>query len=164
MDAVAAAAGASARVRLVEGGPTRRESVANGLRAVERSRVVVHDAARPFATEEMVTMVLEALRDADAAVTALPAEDTIKEVDGHIVVRTVDRSRLWLVQTPQAFVTERLRAAHDRAERDGLFPTDDAQLLETYGGRVAVVTGSRANLKITYPEDFGVAEALAAGR
>ncbi len=146
---------------LVAGGATRRDSVRHGVDLIDTERVVIHDAARPFATGEMVRRVLEALVDCDGAVTAMPVTETLKRARDGVVVDTVDRAHLYTAQTPQAFRTEMLRHAHEMALQDDFDPTDDAQLIERYGGRVAVVRGSAANIKVTYSEDFALAEALA---
>jgi 2-C-methyl-D-erythritol 4-phosphate cytidylyltransferase/2-C-methyl-D-erythritol 2,4-cyclodiphosphate synthase len=121
--------------------------------------VIVHDAARPFVTLSLLQRVLDALRDHDAAIAAEPVEDTLKVVAGDTVVETVDRSRLWRAQTPQAFRTESLRRAHEGSP--DVAATDDAQLIELAGGTVAVVRGDRRNVKITFEEDFVLAESLA---
>jgi 2-C-methyl-D-erythritol 4-phosphate cytidylyltransferase len=145
---------------VVAGGVTRQESVARGLERVTADRVVVHDAARPFVTAEDVVRTLAALDGFEGAVVAAPVEETLKRVSGDRAVETLDRSHLWRAQTPQAFHVDVLRAAHERAAADDFEATDDAQLLERYGGRVAVVRGSRRNLKLTFAEDFAVAEAM----
>jgi 2-C-methyl-D-erythritol 4-phosphate cytidylyltransferase len=147
-------------VVLTEGGESRQASVARGLALVSGARVVVHDAARPFLTAGDVHRVVDALEHADGAALALPVDETLKRVDDHMVLETVDRSRLWRAQTPQAFRTGVLRAAHRRAAEEGYAATDDAQLIERYGGDVVVVEGSRTNLKLTYPEDLALAEAI----
>jgi 2-C-methyl-D-erythritol 4-phosphate cytidylyltransferase len=146
----------------VVGGPSRAASVRAGLAVVPTSAtiVVVHDAARPLASRELFALVIEATRGgADAAVPALPVPDTVKRVDGDRVVDTVVRDGLVAVQTPQAFRAEALRAAH-ATSRDA---TDDAALIEAAGGRVVVVPGESANLKVTTPADLSIAAALVAG-
>lgn len=148
----------------VEGGATRRASVAAGLAAVERPTVVVHDGARPFVTTEMVTAVLEALETYDGATVAVPMDETLKRVEDGAVVATVDRTSLWRVQTPQAFRTDVLKAAHAAAASDDVEATDDAALVERFGGSIGVIRGSRANIKITYPEDLALAASLAGDR
>lgn len=148
-------------VQVTSGGPTRSLSVAAGLDQVSSDVVVVHDAVRPFATVDLVDRTVAALDAADGAVPALPLDETIKEVDDGFVTTTVDRARLWRIQTPQAFRTEALKAAHALAERQGFEATDDAQLIERAGGRIAVIEGTRSNMKLTYPEDFAIAEAIA---
>ena len=121
--------------------------------------MVVHDAARPFLTPALLQRVLDGLADHDGAIAAEPVEETLKAVDGDRIVRTVDRSGLWRAQTPQAFRTDSLRRAHERSP--DVAATDDAQLIELAGGSVAVVRGDRRNVKITFEEDFALAESLA---
>jgi 2-C-methyl-D-erythritol 4-phosphate cytidylyltransferase len=145
---------------VVEGGSTRAESVRNGLSLVATEWVVVHDGVRPLVTVELINSVLDALVGADGAIAAVPIDETIKRASGTEVSATIDRKDLWAAQTPQAFPTAVLKSAHDRAARDGVAFTDDAQLVEQYGGRVVVVAGDRTNLKVTWPTDFDIAEAL----
>jgi 2-C-methyl-D-erythritol 4-phosphate cytidylyltransferase len=147
------------RAIVTSGGPTRQDSVARGLEHVgDATRVVVHDAARPFIDAGLIGRVIGALDDHDGALPAQPVEETLKVVDGDRVVETIDRTRLWRAQTPQAFVTTALRRAHERSADASA--TDDAQLIELAGGRVAVVKGDRRNVKITFDEDFELAEAM----
>ena len=148
---------------VVDGGSTRQASVANGLTQVDSEVVLVHDAARPFAPVQLALEVLKAIEAAEGAIPAVPVDETIKRVDGRSVVETIDRSMLCRVQTPQAFRTVALADAHRRSRSDGFDATDDAQLIENYGGRVVVVRGTRTNIKLTYPEDFDLAEAIAGG-
>ncbi len=147
-------------VDLVIGGETRQASVYNGLARIDTSVVVVHDAARPLVDAMLVESVVRALDNADGAIPVVPVGETIKEVAEERVVRTIDRSRLTLAQTPQAFRTDVLRMAHEKARADGHTGTDDAELVERVGGTVAVVPGSARNIKLTFPEDFALAEAL----
>ena len=154
---------ADPRARVVAGGDTRQASVRAGLSLVESETVVVHDAARPFATREILAAVIAALDDHDGAVPGVPVTDTIKVVSGGRVVQTPERSTLWAIQTPQAFVTEVLKRAHESALSDDFEATDDAQLVEHYGGGVAVVAGSAENIKVTEPGDFERASASADG-
>ena len=138
----------------VAGGATRSESVRNGLAAVpnDASIICVHDAARPFATADLYATVVGAvIAGADCAVPGILVTDTIKVVDkAGRVVSTPDRVTLRAVQTPQAFRSTVLRAAHASAAEG----TDDAALVEAMGGMVVVVAGSEDNRKITYPEDL----------
>jgi 2-C-methyl-D-erythritol 4-phosphate cytidylyltransferase len=162
-DALAAAgAGFPLGLALVEGGATRSASVRNGLGAIgEAEAVLVHDAARPMAAPELFTRTLAALEDADAAIAAARVTDTIKEAGAdRVVVRTHDRSRLWAIQTPQAFRAEVLRRALDVDEDVLAQATDDAWLVERAGGRVRVVESPPANFKVTTPHDLAVAESL----
>ena len=149
---------------VVAGGETRQGSVANGLEEIAADEVIVHDAARPLIEPEMVGKVRAALDDAEGAVIGIPMDETLKKVDDGHVVATVERAGLWRSQTPQAFRTAALRECHARALEDGFQVTDDAGLLEHYGYRVAVVEGRRANIKVTWQDDFGLAEALLAAR
>lgn len=143
----------------VSGGATRAESVRAGLAAVSdrAAIIVVHDAARPLATPELFELVIDAVRaGADGAVPGIEVPDTLKRVDGDRVVETVARDRLVVVQTPQAFRAESLRAAHATTAD----ATDDAALVEAAGGRVVVVSGDPRNLKVTTVADLAVAAAL----
>src|SRR5579871_851403 len=143
----------------VEGAATRSGSVRAGLARVpdDAEIIVVHDAARPLATVALFRAVIAAIEaGADAAIPGIPLRDTIKQVAGEQVVATVDRTGLVAVQTPQAFRAEALRAAHD-AEPEA---TDDAALVEAAGGKVVVVAGDAANLKLTEPGDLVLAAAL----
>ena len=142
------------------GGEQRSLSVRNALRAALGDPVVVHDAARPLVTPDLIEDVLAGLADADCAIAAAPVTDTIKEAQGHEVVRTVDRRRLWSVQTPQAFGRDVLERALAQPEDVVAAATDDASLVEALGGSVRVVEAPRENLKVTTPLDLRVAELL----
>jgi 2-C-methyl-D-erythritol 4-phosphate cytidylyltransferase len=151
-------------VTVVAGGETRRASVRNGLQALgdDVEFVLVHDGARPLVPSSVIDRVLEACREA-AAIAALPVADTVKMADDQgNVARTVDRSGLWLAQTPQGFRLDTLRDVHRRADADDYTGTDDAGLCERYGIPVRLVEGAVENMKITRPADFPVVEALAA--
>ncbi len=149
----------------VPGGDRRRDSVASGLAAISDHAgfVLIHDAARPLVTADLVRTVIDRLLVGDVAgvVPAVPVRDTLKRVSGDIVVETVDRAGLVAVQTPQGFDLEMLRSAHAQVATDA---TDDAAMVEAIGGAIAIVVGDPANLKVTYPEDLAVAEALRSGR
>jgi 2-C-methyl-D-erythritol 4-phosphate cytidylyltransferase len=153
-------------VAVVRGGAARSESVRAALAAAPPGdEVVVHDAARPLVTPEHFAATLAALADADCAVAAAPVIDTVKEAGpDRIVTATLDRTRLWAIQTPQAF----RRAALERAlavDDDVLAQaTDDAWLVERTGGTVRVVESTPANFKVTTPHDLRIAEALLADR
>jgi 2-C-methyl-D-erythritol 4-phosphate cytidylyltransferase len=143
---------------VVAGGPTRSASVRAGLAAVpsDADIVIVHDAARPFASVALFEAVVAAIvAGADGAVPGVPVTDTVKRVQGDAVVATLDRSELVTVQTPQAFAAAVLRAAHASGRDD----TDDAALVEAAGGRVVVVPGDAANAKLTTPHDLELARA-----
>lgn len=145
------------------GGLRRRDSVLAGLRAVgETEYVLVHDAARPLATSKLAGSVIARLQEGDVAgvIPVLPLRDAIKRVDGERIVESIDRSALVAVQTPQGFVTETLLAAHGAVEGDA---ADDAELVHRFGGAIATVAGEFANIKVTFPDDMKLAEALYAG-
>ena len=151
--------------KAVAGGATRAESVQAGLAALavpEDEAVLVHDAARPFVTATHVQSLLVALAAADGAVPALPVADTLKRGVA-IVAETVSRDGLWRAQTPQAFRLRTLRQAYGAWPADAE-PTDDAAVVERAGGKVALVPGDPLLMKLTYPEDFAMAEQLAGGR
>ena len=152
-------------VRIVEGGEHRQESVANALKAISAAKedlVLVHDAVRPFVDHEVIDNVIQAAARHGAAIAAVPAIDTIKQVDrtaeGAVVNATIPREHVVLVQTPQGFRFHVLKQASDEAERDGFTGTDEASLVERMGHPVSVVMGSPRNMKITTPADLELAE------
>ena len=147
----------------VAGGEHRSESVASALSLCGEEFVVVHDAARPLVTPELIDAMVEELaaeEDAAGVIAATPVTDTIKQADdGGGVERTLDRSGLWAVQTPQAFRAEALREA--LADRGSLADaSDDAMLVERRGGRVLIHSAPSDNMKVTTPFDLRVAELL----
>jgi 2-C-methyl-D-erythritol 4-phosphate cytidylyltransferase len=146
----------------VPGGTQRSHSVRAALAAAagHEDVVLVHDAARPLVTPALVAACLDALGDADAAIAAAPVTDTIKECEDGRVVRTLDRARLWAVQTPQVFRRAALERALDQADHVVGAATDDASLIEAMGGTVHVVPAPRDNLKVTTEFDLRVAEML----
>jgi len=153
----------------VVGGATRSASVREALRACgDGDPVIVHDAARPLASTELFERALLDLAgsDADAVIAAAPVSDTIKEVgdDGRTVARTLDRDRLWAIQTPQVFRREVLERALAQPHEVLAAATDDASLVEELGGIVRLVESPRENLKITTPDDLRLAASLLAAR
>ena len=146
----------------VEGGATRSDSVRRALAAAPASdAVVVHDAARPLVDPALFAAALGALGDADAAVAAAQVTDTVKEAgDDHRVTATLDRRRLWAIQTPQAFRRDALERALDVPDDVLAAATDDAWLVERAGGRVVVVPAPASNFKVTTPHDLALAEFL----
>ena len=159
--------GLDERVTVVAGGAERGESVHRGLQAVPDSVdvVLVHDAARPLVTTEVIDRALREAATGVGAVVGVPVTDTLKQVDAtRRVVATPDRSVLWAAQTPQAFPRTLLLEAYERAEKEGFRATDDAALVERYGGNVVMVEGAPDNLKVTRPADLIVAEALLRAR
>jgi 2-C-methyl-D-erythritol 4-phosphate cytidylyltransferase len=146
-------------IDVVDGGEERSDSVARGLARVKSDIdfVCVHDAARPCIVDEWVTKVFEAAQKHDAAILAIPVSGTLKRVGAdNTIVETVSREGLWEAQTPQVFRRQLLLEAH--AKRGNFNATDDAQLVERLGKKVAIVPGSPINLKITTKEDLRLAE------
>lgn len=154
------------KLQAVQGGVRRQDSVANAIACcVDDERIVlVHDAARPCVTPAQVRAVAEAARTHGAALLALPARDTMKEVHAGVVRATLDRTVLWHAQTPQAARAGLFRLAFAAAQRRGIEATDDVSLLEAMDIPVHVVEGSPSNIKITTPEDMAMAEAILASR
>lgn len=153
------------RVRLVEGGEHRQQSVAHALAAVSAAPddiILVHDAVRPLVTREIIDEVIEGARKYGAAIAGMPAVDTVKQVErtaeGALIKATLPRERVVLAQTPQGFRYDVIKKAFDDAASDGFMGTDEASLVERSGHEVAVVMGSPRNLKITTPGDMELAE------
>lgn len=153
------------RLALVPGGETRSASVRAALRALatDLAAVLIHDGARPFVSRTIIDAVIARVRGGVGAIAALPMSDTVKEVgEGSRIARTVARDRLWRAQTPQGFPRAWLEQVYARRNGGGADAgTDDAELCEHAGFPVEVVADLPHNLKITTPDDFRVAEALA---
>jgi 2-C-methyl-D-erythritol 4-phosphate cytidylyltransferase len=147
------------RARLALGGRRRRDSVLAGLETLQGcDYVVIHDAARPLVTAELIDAALEGARETGAALCAVPVTDTVKRAEpSGRVSSTVTREGLWLAQTPQAFRTELLLRAHRQVDLD---VTDDAALIELVGEPVKLVMGSSRNIKITLQSDLALAQLL----
>jgi len=150
--------------KFVEGGEHRQQSVANGLAAISASGdhiVLVHDAVRPFVNEQMIHDVVAAAQKYGAAIAAVPAVDTVKQVErtaeGALIKATIPREKVVMAQTPQGFRYDVLKKAFDEAAADGFIGTDEASLVERSGHPVAVVMGSPKNIKITTPADLDLA-------
>jgi len=147
---------------VVEGGEERQDSVLNGFKMIDPEKagiVLVHDGVRPLVNQGLITRIIEAALKKGAAIPVLPVEDTVKEVAGKEVLRTLERQELFRVQTPQGFAYSILKKALDKAQEEGYYGTDEAALVERIGERVAVVQGDPKNIKITVPEDLKFAEA-----
>ncbi len=157
------AVGGPKPVTVISGGPSRHASVRAALPAVPDgvTAVVCHDAARPFASTELFTLVVASLEGFDGAIPVTPVPDTIKRVRGGVVARTEGRTELAIAQTPQAFVSARLREAHARAADADLEFTDDSAVMEWAGFRVRAVPGEPGNFKVTTIDDYVRAELAA---
>lgn len=154
-------------VRVIRGGATRQDSVANALTEISTNTdlILVHDAVRPLVTVEQIERVIAEANACDAAILGIPAMDTVKEVkraslpaDVALVTATIPRERVVLAQTPQVFRASLLLEAFGRAKQDGVSASDEAGLVERIGRDVHVVAGSERNLKITRPGDMELAE------
>jgi 2-C-methyl-D-erythritol 4-phosphate cytidylyltransferase len=161
-----AKAGLGRPARVVHGGDTRQQSVANALAQVDPTTeiVLVHDAVRPFVTREQIERVIAEARARGAAILGIPAIDTVKEVkraslpsDVALISATIPRERIVLAQTPQAFSYALLRDAFRKAQDDDVSASDEAAVVERFGHEVFVVLGSERNLKITRPSDMDLA-------
>lgn len=149
---------------VVPGGSTRQASVRLGLEALGtgHERVLIHDGVRPFVDREMIERCVSESIEARAVVCAIPVKDTIKEVDEEgLVIKTIDRSSLWWIQTPQVFRYQDIVEAHRVAVEKGWDDiTDDAMLVERMGITVKVIMGSEKNIKVTTPHDMEIARAI----
>ncbi|MEH7117739.1 2-C-methyl-D-erythritol 4-phosphate cytidylyltransferase [Neobacillus vireti] len=146
---------------LVAGGQERQHSIHNGLKTVHGDGIIlVHDAARPFIRKDHIHRLTEKAEETGAAIIGVPAKDTMKKVTNGVVMETVERSSLWVVQTPQAFRISILKEAYEKAARDQFVGTDDASLVERLDAEVSIVEGDYDNIKLTTPEDLYFAEAI----
>jgi 2-C-methyl-D-erythritol 4-phosphate cytidylyltransferase / 2-C-methyl-D-erythritol 2,4-cyclodiphosphate synthase len=150
-------------LRVVAGGARRQDSVTNGFRAAATASdvIVIHDAARPFASAGLIARTIAAAAECGAALAALPARDTVKRGLRGVVAETLPRDSIFLAQTPQAFRREVLHAALALAAREAVDATDEAALAERAGHQVRLVDGEASNIKITTPDDLAIAEAIA---
>lgn len=145
----------------ITGGKERQNSVFEGLKALSGNDIVlIHDGARPFIRIPVIHQLIAAVVKAGAAIVGVPVKDTMKQVENGNVKATIDRANLWSIQTPQAFYLEEILHAHETAERDNYFGTDDASLMEYIERVVSIVEGGYDNIKVTTPEDLLYAEAI----
>jgi len=153
-------------VKIIEGGAERQDSVFAGLQACagEAQQILIHDAARPLLCEETIAEVLGVAREKGAAITAHRASDTLKEADESArVTRTLDRSKIWAMGTPQVFRSDWVREAYARVQAESVAITDDAAAVERLGHPVFLVETARLNLKITRPADWAMLELWLSG-
>ena len=151
----------SSQVSLVIGGPDRQDSVKN---AIQNSNpnidlVVIHDAARPFITTTLIEKCISACETSDGAIIAMQPHDTIKFSKDNIVEKTIDRSNIWMAQTPQAFNKRKILEAYSSSDFDDLIVTDESSLMEKLGFKIMIVPGTGKNFKITTFDDWERAEA-----
>ena len=155
--------GLSKPIQIVAGGKHRQDSVYNGLKRLDPDCciVVIHDGVRPFVSPAQISACIIAAQKHAACILGIPAFDTLKKVQSNgFVEKTLDRERIWLAQTPQAFRTELIKKAHLRAQKDNILGTDDAYLVERLGINVKFIQGSRKNIKITTIEDLELSYVL----
>ena len=166
MDFVAAAAARDSRVKFADPGAERQDSVSNGLDAIpaECTIVAVHDAARPLVTLDNVHTCIADGAEHGAAVLAVPMKATVKEGADGFVERTLDRSKLWEIQTPQVIRPQLLRDGFAKVRAEGWVVTDDVSIVEQMGAPVKLTMGEYTNLKLTTPEDMVIANQILAGR
>lgn len=151
--------------RIVRGGKERQDSVYNGMMAAGKARddeiILIHNAANPHVSGKTINDVIEAAREFGAAAAGMRSEDTLKEVDEEgFVANTIDRARVWRMQTPQAFKFSVAKEAFMKAYSEGYYATDDASLVERIGVKVKVVETNKENIKITTPEDMAYSEKI----
>src|SRR3990172_9573995 len=160
--------------RVAAGGKERQDSVYNGLKLIgdKNCIVLIHDGVRPLIEKDLIEKVIKellkggkgGLKSFDGVVLGVPVKDTIKEAGSGIIRRTIKRDSLWAIQTPQVFPYKKISAAYKKSIKEGFYSTDDAALMERYGGKIKVIMGSYSNIKITTPDDVPVAEVLLKGR
>ena len=153
--------GSGLNLEITEGGASRQESVYNGLLKTNEGICLIHDAARALIKKEEIETVIENVKKYGAAAVGVLVVDTLKRVDKDgFITETIDRDGVFRIQTPQGFMTENIKNAHNRAKDDGFSATDDCGLYEKYIGKVRVINGKDSNIKITYPEDLKRAEGI----
>ncbi len=148
-------------IKVIVGGDTRQGSVSNGVQSsnINSELVVIHDAARPFVTKELINASIMGCEHADGSIIAIPPVDTIKYSKNSIIERTIDRKYVWLAQTPQTFNKKKLLNAYNNKSNDFSF-TDESSIMEEMGYKISIVKGSENNFKITTHDDWNRAEAL----
>ncbi|MCK5826307.1 MAG: 2-C-methyl-D-erythritol 4-phosphate cytidylyltransferase [Desulfuromusa sp.] len=156
--------------KLVAGGPTRQDSVKNGLDALAEDGfdqphrpIIIHDGARPLFDCKQLSTLIDIVCQTGACTIGVPVKDTIKNVENNKITGSPDRNRLWQAQTPQGFQYQLIKEAFDQSTVDGFIATDDASLLERLGYQVQMLEGDYRNIKVTTPEDILIAVALLGG-
>jgi len=150
-------------VKVVAGGTRRQDSVKNGIDVSDShsTLVCIHDAARPFVTEDLIQRSISACEFADGAVVGIPSKDTVKFSENGFIKETLDREKIWLAQTPQCFHKNKLLQALYNAEKENLIGTDESALMEAMGFSIKLVDGESNNFKITTKDDWIRAELVA---
>ena len=148
---------------VIPGGAHRQDSVFAGFNLIDPSEtdyVLIHDGVRPLVSHDLISRVIQAVKQSGAAIPVIPIEDTVKLIQGDKILETLDRTKIRRVQTPQGFSYQVLKMALSRARDEEYYGTDEAALVERMGGEVFLVDGDPKNIKITTPEDLRIAEAL----
>lgn len=142
--------------KIVKGGKERQDSVYNGIMNLEEGTkfVLIHDGDRPFIKKSLIKKIFEELKKHSAVICGVPIKDTVKKVEENRVIKTLDREKLWNIQTPQGFSYQLIKKAHQKAKKDKFHSTDDSALVERLGYKVKVILGDYSNIKITTYEDF----------
>ena len=153
-------------IAVVAGGSTRAESVLNGILAADKrfDLIAIHDAARPFVSEEIIEKTISAAKYYNAAAPAVPIKDTVKQAKNSLIEKTIPRDTLCAIQTPQIFDSDIIKAALTKAIKENVPITDDCSAVENIGMKVFITEGSYLNIKITTPEDILFAEVIAANK
>jgi len=146
--------------KITQGGKRRQDSVFSGLKCIspKSNIILIHDTARPLITEKLINSVIKGTKKYGACIPAIPVADTIKQIKGAFVQKTLERKNIFSVQTPQGFRKTLLGKAYKKAITEDFFSSDDAGLVEKSGEKVCVVEGEKENIKVTYPSDIKIAE------
>jgi 2-C-methyl-D-erythritol 4-phosphate cytidylyltransferase len=149
-------------IKTIGGGKERQDSINNGIKCLpkETDIVAIHDGARALVKTELINKMIELLNGWDGIVPGLPVTNTLKHINNGKVVKTLKRENIWEIQTPQVFRKNPLLDSYKKAYLEGIYKTDDAGLLEQFGYEVGIVRGDSENIKVTYPRDIYVAEAI----
>lgn len=147
-------------VYIIKGGKERYNSVFNCLQKIKDDGIVlIHDVARPFVSEKLIKRVIEGTKKFGACIPVVKIVDTIKEIEGKFVKKTLDREKIYIVQTPQGFEIKLLKLAYEMGLKDKIKGSDDSFFVEKFNlGKIYCVEGERTNIKITFPEDIYYAE------
>lgn len=149
------------KIEVVSGGEDRQDSVKAALNLIKKSKIiVVHDVARPFFSDELISRVICGAEKYGAVAPYIEPQDTLKEREGQFIKKTLNRNTIICIQTPQAFKAEIIKDAYNKAYKENFYATDDAGLVEYLGVKVYLVKGERENIKITYPLDIEIAKEI----
>ena len=150
------------QIKLIEGGKRRQDSITNGLKLVDKKSklVCIHDAVRPFITKDKIKACIKKCQKFDGAILGVKSTDTVKISNNNIVKKTIDREKVWLVQTPQVFNKNKLIKSIKNAEEKNINATDESFLMEKMGYKIKLVKGDRNNIKITFNSDWKMAKCL----